>query len=202
MSCPGFEHPSLQEAPGLWANSHTLHMTVVLFMYQSASKSSCHLVLLMTVECIQWHLGSQALLLQTVWFVNRSIWQIFFSNSALDDKKDRSPLSHTNTNMAIFSKTAEQIKFVNRGITVLFSPFYICGNESQKILTIWPQKQATTTLWPWLSSLAVEGRCGVMAVVDPTKSITNYKTYSQVGSLLCFAQVDRLFSPLSFAVNK
>lgn len=53
-------------------------------------------------------------------------------------------------------------------------------------------------------ALAVQPSCGegveVVAVVDPAKSVTNKKTYSPVGILLCFAQVDRFFF-FSFIVN-
>lgn len=55
--------------------------------------------------------------LQIIWFTNRSIWQNFDFVRKLCI--DHGHLSHRNKNMAIFSKTVEQIKFLNWGSIVL-----------------------------------------------------------------------------------
>lgn len=58
-------------------------------------------------------------------FANGSVHEHFgkilllLANLTLGDKHDHSHVPHTNINAAIFLKIIKQIKFLNRGITVL-----------------------------------------------------------------------------------
>lgn len=88
-----------------------------------------NMMLILTIESI-YMLNTELKIGKLQWclFANRSVFgEILFLlvSPPTGDRHNRSHLSRTDTNMAFFSKTAQQIKFVKQGTTVMNPNYFI-----------------------------------------------------------------------------